>query len=307
MSDSVVAPVAPAAAAATPAAGAAAEVPAIKPAEVEPSDEYEIDGKKVTLTRTQARTHIQKAGAVDKRFQETVEQKKKLDALIAEFEADPEAAIRKAGKDPDKILEGLLARKAKLALLTPEQRAADALREERDALKKKDEAREAEKKAADDKAADEVSEKALTAQLIEAANKYGLDATPEALEDLASVALDLMEYGQRPSTDQVAQEYLRREQEHLEERDRKLLPRLSGERLRNYLKANITRVLALPPAELLEVLGPEGVRAVQAATLVAKPSSTAAKKPDAPARVSPPRNGAGRFTNEADFDKTYRR
>lgn len=284
---------------------------AAKAPEVEPAEEYEIDGKKVMLTRTQARTHIQKSGAVDKRMQEATETKKKLDDILADFDKDPEAALRKVGRDPDKIIAALLARKAKLELMSPEQQASAKLQEERDALKLKLETLEKERQDEAQANLDQRNQQALEAQLVTAADKYGLDKTPETLEGLCDVAVDLLEYGTTPSPDQVAQEYLRRELEHLEQRDKKLLPRLKGERLKSYLKSNIPALLALPGNELLELLGPAGVKAIQAATLAKVPS--AAKKPmptapaPAPAPKPPPRNGDGRYVSEAAFDRKFSR
>lgn len=299
MSDAAPSDVAPVPAAAV----AEVKAPVVAAKEPEPTDDYEIDGRKVTLTRTQARTHIQKSGAVDKRLQEATEKQKSLDARIAEFEADPEAALAKMGKDPTKILEAMLARKAKLELMTPEQREAQALRDERDALKKEADKTAAEKKAALDKEMDEHKSMALEQQLIGAADAHGLDASPETLEGLCDVALELLELGLTPTADQVAQEFIRRDQEHLEARDRKIIPKLKGERLKTYLKANVAALLTLPPAELLELLGPAGVKAVQAATLTKLPGAV---KVRAPVVAAPPRNGMGRYMTEGTFDSKRR-
>lgn len=297
-------PVAPAAAPEAPAA--TKPEPAAKPVEAEPSEEYEVDGQKVTLTATQRRTAVQKGLAADKRIQTAAETQKKLDALISDFEKDPEAALAKMGKDPEKILAALMERKAKQALLTPEQREAQALKEERDALKAEKDERDKESKAKADQELDQHNYIALSEQLVEAADRHGLDGDPETLEGMADVGLDLLDLlGPGVTAEQVAQEYMRLEAEHLEKRDRKLLPKLKGERLKAYLKTNIGALLTLPAAELLEMLGPEGVKVFQAATLTKLPG-VAPVRPRPAAVAPPPRNGAGRFTTEAQFDKKFR-
>lgn len=304
-------------AAAPAAAPVAAAAPAIEPkavalptAEAEPTDNYDIDGKTVALTRTQARTYIQKAGAVDKRMQETAESKKKLDSIIADFEKDPEEALRKLGRDPAKIIAGLMERKAKLELMSPEQQAAAKLQEERDELAGKLAKLEEERKTEARVALDKRTQETVENQLIASAEKYGLDKTPAVLEGLCDVADELLEYGTVPTVDQIVQEFIRQEDERIEAHDKKLLPRLKGDRLKAYLKSNIPALLALPPAELLELLGPAGVKAIQTATLSKVPA--AAKKPQAPAPVAPSRiaqarNAAGQFLTEADFDRKFRR
>ncbi len=302
MSDAA-APVAPTAA---PEASSEAAPVVAKAPEAEPSFELEIDGKKTSLTHTQARTELQKSRAADKRLQEASESKKKLDALYAEFEADPEAAMRKAGKDPEKILAALLERKAKQALMTPEQIERAKEKEELDALKAdKDKREKAEKQKADEEL-DQHNEEAMSQQLFDAANAYNLDATGETLEGLCDVALDLIDLiGPGITPDQVVQKYLQKEQDHLEARDRKLLPKLKGPRLLSYLKANVEALLKLPPNELLEALGPEGIKAVQDATLT-RVQGSAAVKPRAAPVAAPPRNGAsGRFMTEGEYNKRF--
>lgn len=318
MSALAVAPVSTPAATAPPAAappknGAeappASTAPPGEKAEPEPDEpeEYEIDGKKVLLNRTQRKTLLQKSGAADKRLQEATESQKKAAALVAEFERDPEAAMRKAGKDPDAILAALLERKAKQALLTPEQLALAKAQEERDQAKAEAKKLADEKKAAADAELDQHNQEALETQLISAADKFGLDGTPETLEALCDIAIELLDYGLNPSAEQIAEEYLRREQELIEQRERKMLPKLKGPRLVAYLKANIGALVKLPPAELLEVLGPDGVKAFQTATLTRLPSSAATPKPATVPAPPRQRDGQGRYTTEAEFVKKYPR
>ncbi len=298
----VAAPAAPAAAeATTDTAPVAAKAP-----ESEATEEYEIDGEKVHWTKTQARTHIQKSGAADKRLQQAAEKNKAIEALAKLAEDDYEAFLKKLGKDPEKLHAAALERRAKQALMTPEQVERATLERERDELKAKVDAREAETKAKADAELDEHNTAALAEQLTAVADKHGLDRSPEALEGLAEVGLELLDLlGPGITAEQVAQEYLRRESEHLEAREKKLMPRLKGERLKAYMKSNVTALLKLPGAELLEILGPDGVKAIQDATLANVPGP-GASKPRTAVVAPPPRNGSnGRFMTEGEFNKAF--
>lgn len=281
----------------------------VKAEPVEVSTPFVIDGKQVMLTPTQVRTHIQKAGAADKRMQEATERQRKLDAMEALADSDPEEFLRQRGRDPAKIIAKLLADKAKLELMSPEQQAAVKLQQERDEARAEADKLKAERQQEAQDLLDQRNQTALETQLISSAEKYGLDKTPETLEGLCQVAMDLLEYGTSPTPDEVAQEFLRREEEHLTQRDKKVVGRLKGDKLKAYIKSNAAQLLALPDAELLEVLGAAGLRKIQAATLSRIPSSA---KPNvvAPAPVpmaSKPRAANGKYITEADIDRKYRR
>ncbi len=255
-----VAPVAP-----TPANGAPPEAPqkpaeVAKPVNVEVAEEYDIEGEKVMLTRTQARTRLQKAGALDKRIQQTTESQKKLDALLKAFEEDPEATLAKLGKDPQKLIAEHLARKAKTELMTPEQREAQKLQQERDEYKAKVEAIESEKKAAAQAQIDQRNFTALEQQLIAAADKAGLDQSPEVLEWMADIAIEAVELGYSITPEQVAQEVILRQTQTIEQRDKKLLAKLEGKKLLGYLGettlARVKAALAEADAESLKKIPP---------------------------------------------------
>lgn len=217
-------------------APAATKAPAAKAPEPEQSDEYEIDGKKVMLTRTQARTAIQKAAAADKRLQEAAEKRKETEALAKLFEEDPEAALRKLGKDPEKVIADHLAKKAKQALMTPEQVEAERLKREHDELKSEVEKSKKEKAELANKEKDAKTAEMLEAGLVAAADKYGLDSEPEVLDQLCAIGIEFIDdYAIVLTPDQVAQEYLRREGESISARDRKKLSKLEGKKLLEYL------------------------------------------------------------------------
>lgn len=308
MSDLATPPPAAAAPPLTPAAKPAAEgsdAPAkdVKPPEAEPEEEFDIDGERRRLSKTQQRTFIQKGAAADKRFQEAAEARRALEEWEKLFDADPEAALRKRGKDPEKALAALMEKRAKDALLTPEQREKARVEKERDDAKAELAKRDAEAKQRADAEEDARVATELEGQLIAAADEYGLDGTPETLEGLCDVALDLLNMGiPKPTPAQIVQEFIRRDQEHLERRDRKLLGRLKGDALKTYLKGSLVPLGKLAPAELLEVLGPALVKAVQDATLTKIPGPGAA-----PAQKSipvPPRHPTnGRYVSESEVNK----
>lgn len=227
-----VAPVAPVEAA-KPVTPTAPVAKPVEPAEV--AEEYEIDGQKVLLTKTQARTRLQKAMAADKRLQEAAEKKKEVEKFWEDFEKDPEAAYRARGKDPDKLFAEHLSRKAKLELLTPEQREAAQLKQERDDAKAELAKRDSEKKAAAQVELDKRMYAAVSEQLIAAADKHGLDAGYDVLEALADIGFRAVEDGVPLTADQIVQEYMYQEREAIEKRDRKLLSKLEGKKLVEYL------------------------------------------------------------------------
>ena len=272
------------------------ETPAIPDAAVkppapppEPTDTYIVDGVEKVLTRTQARTLIQKAGAVDRRIQEAAEERGKAEALLKLFEEDPEAALAKIGKDPTKVLEAYLAKKAKLELMSPEQREKHKLEEELAAERAKLKAIEDERRTKAQEEQDAKVAESLEAELIAAADAHQLDRTPETLEMMADVALELVELGLQVTPNQVAAEVARRQTEYVEARDKKVLSRLTDD------------------AKLLAYLGPELVKRVKAAadeaSLKKIPGPTAKAKSKTTAL--PPREEKGRFMKESDFDRKF--
>ncbi len=259
--------------------------------EAEPIFELEIDGKKETMTHTQARTRLQKSGALDKRIQAAAESQKSVESLKQLAESDPEEFLRKVGKDPQKILEGLLARKAKDALLTPEQRERAKEQEELATLKADKEKAAKEKADAATKEQTERHETALREQLVAVADKYNLDREPEVLAGLCEVAEDLLETleGVVPTLDQIAQEYMRREAEHIDAREKKRTGKLEGDKLLAYLGE-----------ELLKKI--DAARdAKRAASLKTIPAPVLKVKTTE--KPLPPRAEGGRFIREVDFDK----
>lgn len=248
----------------TPPPEAKAKPPVAKAPEPEPTEEYEIDGKKVQLTKTQARTAIQKAAAADKRLQEAAEKAKKLAADEKEFEEDPEAYYRKRGKDPEAVFAKHLEKKAKQALMTPEQIAAEKTAKELEDLRAKDAKSQEEKSKAAKAAADAKTAEMLEQGLVAAADKHNLDADPDVLDEMCAIGIEYLEHGIELTHDQLAQEYLKREAEGISKRDAKRLSKLEGKKLLEYLgEANLAKVkaaLAAADAESLNAIPPPVVK-----------------------------------------------
>lgn len=274
----VVTPTAPAA---QPAGEAGKPAVAAKPAaQAERTLRLVIDGVEKTLTETQAITQLQKMGATDKRFQEATKKEQKLEAILKAFEEDPEAALAKLGKDPSKLISEHLAKKAKLDLLTPEQQEKAKLEAELATLKAQQAETEKEKLTAKQAEMDANAEQVMEVQMIEAAKRHNLEGNWETLEMMTEVALEAIELGLTSITnDQIAQEVLRRQAEHLDAREKKILSRMT-------------------PAQLIEYVGKDRFKLMLKESLKAIPGANskpaAAKPPEAPK----PANGKKYTPNE---------
>lgn len=242
--------------------------------------ELKVNGKVEKLTRSQLLLRAQKAEAGERRFREAAEAQKKAEALIAEFEADPEAVLAKLGKDPSAIIDAHLAKKAKDATLTPEQRELEQLRKERDELKAKHEATEKEKQTAAQAAEDEKTAARLEETLLSAADKAGMDRNAQTLEQLCDVALEYIEMGIQVDAAQVCDEVQRRQKEHVSARDQKILSKLPDEKLAEYL-------------------GPDVLARLNKASLKQIPAPGTKQKQTEPREPKPAKG----YLSEADFDK----
>ncbi len=243
--------------------------------------EYKVNGKMQKLTRAQALVRLQKSEAADQRFQEAADTKRRAEELLALIEKDPEAALAKAGRDPAKVLEEYLSRKAREATLTPEQKEHEQLKRQLEEYKAKAEKADADQRSAAQKAMDERTSTQLEETLLGAAAQYGLDRTPATLELLADVALELVEYGINPTPDQLCQEVIHRQKEHIGARDSKIISKLSDDKL-------------------MEHLGPEVVKRIVAASLKSVPKPGARSAPRAPAEETPAKG----YLTEAELERS---
>lgn len=297
MSDAVAAPAAPVAPTngahpATPQKPAVTKPVDAKPPEVDDSEEYVVDGKPVRLNKAQRQLHFQKALAADKRLKEAADQKNKLTDREKLWEENWEEAMRQSGKDPEKILADHLAKKAAQALKSPEQIEAEKAKAERDATAKK--LAEYEKKEQDAKQAeaDNRTFQNVQRQLLAAADKYKLDGDPDVLDGLAAIGLEFLELEIPLTADQICEEYIRREREHIEGRDRKLLSVLKGKKLLDYIG----------PTNLAAIKAAQAEADAQSLNEIPKPQA----RPKVPVRAHE-RTIKGGHISEGDFDKKFLR
>ncbi len=272
-----------------PAAAVKAPPMDAKPVEIDDSEEYVVDGKPVRLSKAQRQLHFQKALAADKRLKEAADTRNKAEELLKLFETDPEAALAKAGKDPAKVFGEHMAKKAKLELMSPEQREAEKLQRERDEYKAKVEATESERAEARKAEADKLNFGAVEKQILAAADKHGLDSDPDTLDSICAIALEFLDLGIVISADQAAEEHIQREKEHISKRDQKVLSKLEGKKL-------------------LSHLGPDIVAKVKAAMAQADADSlNEIPKPQAKPKIqvkAHEREVKG-YVRETDFDKKF--
>lgn len=232
------------------------------------SEEYVVDGKPVRLTKAQRALHFQKGLAADKRLKEAADARKKSEDFQKLLETDFEAAVRQAGHDPEKLYAAQLERKAKQELMTDEQRRFAQLEQERDAAKADAEKVRKEQTKAKQDALDEANFGRLRTEIVASAERLKLDETPDVLEGICDIAMEFLEYGVELTTDQAAQEYIRREREHVETKDKKLTSILSGKKLLEYLgKETLAKIDAARKEADAESL--KGVPAPQARIKVA--------------------------------------
>jgi hypothetical protein len=156
----------------------------------------------------------QKDAAAGKKFDEAAKLRKATEEAIAAFERDPVEALNKMGKDGRAIIQRYLKAQDEYAKLTPEQQEMDRLKRELADRDTKLQATEAEKKAAKDAELVKQTEGWLEQNLLEAAKRHAIDGTPDVLEMMANVGLELGEQGVGPSApgwaDYVAKEAQRR-------------------------------------------------------------------------------------------------
>jgi hypothetical protein len=294
------APVAPAAPTTTVAPKAAAPV-APKPVEAPkaappkadaapPKLTLTVDGKPVEMTLEQAKVELQKGMGANKRLQEAAAKEKQARELVEMFEKDPESALKKLGKDPEAILESLAQRKAKLAAMTPEQRRIEELEGAKSEAEAKLKQAEDEKQAAKDSELVKQTETWIERELLQAAERNQADGTPEMLETMALVGLELGEYGITPQTPGWADMVVREAQS-----------RVDGQTTQFGQKQIQKAVAAGDVGRLKAILGPEAVALLLKDSVTTIPS--AGQKPKASAEPVK-REGKG-HVSPADFDKKF--
>ncbi len=198
-----------------------------------PPDLFDIvvDGEKRQLTREQAIRELQKSAAGSKRMQQAAELTKKNQRLVKMLTEAPEDALRELGVDVEQLAQGVLARKAEDSLMTPEERAHRDLVSKVERYeaqeKQRTEQHAAEQQQAKDKAMFDTFEKGFIA----AAERNGLEGTPDNLLRMIEIGSEFLEMGMPLNEDQVIAELRDREDAVFGKLEQKVTSGLKGEKL----------------------------------------------------------------------------
>jgi hypothetical protein len=197
--------------------------------------EVTIDGKKQTLTREQMILKAQKAHAADLRFDQADKTRKQTEALLDQLAAQPEATLERLGIDLDELAEKRMALKAQRALMTEEQRKQMDLEAKVAKYEKEEKARLEAQQQTQQQQQDQVTYAQLEKELLAASEKHQLSNDPSTLEELCDIAIEAIDLGYNLTADQVALEYLERQDKFLKTRDAKMMSKMDGAKLAEYL------------------------------------------------------------------------
>jgi hypothetical protein len=221
----------------------AKETKEAKPEVKEDLFEVKVNGKVKHLTRDQMIVAAQKAEAANEKFSEVSKKEARIEAFMEEMANNPEEALSKIGIDVDSLAEKRLAEKVKKSQQTPEQTKQSELEAKLAAYEAKEKAALDAKTKEENRVKDEANTSKITNGLQEAAKRHNIKSWA-GLEDMATIALEAISQGYEPTPDQIAQEVLRRQEEHLAEKDSKVYSKLDGADLLDYLgKATVDKVL----------------------------------------------------------------
>lgn len=213
-----------------------------------------IDGKLQTLPLSVAQARLQKTEAADRRLQEATQTKAQAEAIMKQFESDPEGALKKMGKDPEKFINDFLARKARESQMTPEQLEAERLKAQLAEYQHRENADKAEKAKLAQEAMDQRVADNLAVQFTQIAQANGLPGNPKTLALMADVALEALEAEINITPEQLASE---------------VKYRLQNDRV-DVAKAHLTDLT--DDQALVEFLGPELISRIAKLSLGQIPS-----------------------------------
>lgn len=204
---------------------------------------FKVDGAEVEeeLSDTDVHVRLQKAMAVEKRFQEVANQRKQIEEALKTIKSDPAKALKElAGIDLDEWAEQRLTERYQEAMMPEEQR-------ELAALKKKIadyEAREEEAKAAAQRTQYEAFEQQVYEQtqqeFIKAVDILGYDkefSRTVVLPIMAEIAEAALDYGVDLTPEQLAHEANKR----LETVHQRQIKSMSGDSLLKYLGDDVVK------------------------------------------------------------------
>lgn len=275
------APPPPAAEGEAPAEGTAPPAP-------EEDDSFEVveDGVKRRYTREQAIRELQKRGSSTKRYQEVKEQTRQVQAVIEALK-DPErfeSIAQELGHDMDAIAMRRLQARVEHEALTPEQQELVALKRKTAEYEAQETKRKEAAETRSREAADQATFGRLEKGFLEAANRNGLEGTPDNLVRMVEVAKEMLDLGVPLTEDQLIAEVKEREEATFSQLESKVLKSLKGEALAK----------RLGPAVVEEVLR-WSVERIRGQAPAAKPKTAAEpRRPSGPA-----------YMTDGEFRKKY--
>lgn len=218
-----------------------------------------VKGEKRQYTREQALRKLARDEAADKSFIEAKELTRKNQQLIEHLK-DPErveAALEALGHDLDALSQRRLSKAVEQAQMTPEQQELAATKAElekhKSEAKKREEAAAKAKQEADDAAAFQHFEKGF----LQAAERHGVEGTPDNLLRIVEIADEALEHGYSLTEDQVMAELKEREDATFSKLEARVTKGLKGEALAKrlgptvvgeILRWSVEKVRGGPPA-----------------------------------------------------------
>lgn len=193
--------------------------------------ELVVDGEKRQLTREQAVRQLQKAHAADKRFREAQELTRKNQTLLQMLKEDPESALEQLGLDVDAITNKRVARQAERAMMTPEQLEKQELQQKLEQYESKEKQRQEAEAKAKQEEQDKVVFSRIEKGFLSAAERHGLDGTPENLGRMVEIASEALDLGVPITEDQIISELREREDSAFGKLEKRVLGGLKGEAL----------------------------------------------------------------------------
>jgi hypothetical protein len=242
---------------------------------------FKVDGAEIEeeLSDNDVHVRLQKAMAVEKRFQEVASQRKQIEDALKTIKSDPAKALKElAGIDLDEWAEQRLTERYNEAMMPEQEREMAALKRQLAQYEAAAEEQKASAQKAQLQAFEQQVYEQTQAEFIKAIDTLGYDkefSRTVVLPIMAEIAEQALDYGVELTPEQLASEANKR----LETIHQKQIKAMSGESLLRYLGDDVVKQI---------------IRSKLGAT------KTAAPPPPAPA-AREPRPSANKPKSLADF------
>ena len=137
--------------------------------------------------------HLQLSKVSQKRMQEMAQLRKDADGLVQALMNDPEAVLRRLGKDPEDFAVKLLQKKIEEEQKSPEQKEREALQKELQELREKAKQEETSRQKAERERIEAEQERSIEEGMLAAIEKAGLPNKPLIVKRTAEVMLTAMD------------------------------------------------------------------------------------------------------------------